>query len=208
MLCRTVIFNRRFFRVIEDVKLNIRISNYKTEFLGRKRKVKLFVKLFLALAMIAAANSVFGQRRSEVPANLIGNWFEGSVSILQEQNMTTGAIASKYGSSIGYVINGDGSFRYAGLIKSTMYGCTTTLWNDRRGEISVKGDTITFTPSKDYWLNTNSCYPSASKEQNKALQAKTFNFEVGTKEGKEWLCMREVGKTAKEDVLCFPRTKD
>lgn len=145
---------------------------------------------------------------AQVPANLVGKWFEGSTSILNEQNMTTGAVASRYGSSIGYTIEEDGTFRYAGLIKSTMYGCTTTLWNDRRGKLSVEGDVITFTPSKDYWLNTNSCYPSSNKEQNKPLQAKKFNYEVGVKEGKQWLCMREVGKTKTEDILCFPRTED
>ena len=170
--------------------------------------MKLFAKLFTSLMITVTAGNVFGQAKADVPANLVGNWFEGSVSILQEKNMSNGSIASKYGSSIGYVINSDGTFRYAGLIKSTMYGCTTSLWNDRRGVISVEGDRITFTPDKDYWFNGNSCYPSANKEQNKALQAKTFNYEVGTKEGKEWLCMREVGKTAKEDILCFPRTGD
>ena len=160
--------------------------------------------LILTLMMVSSA---FAQR-DEIPANLAGNWFEGSTSILQEQNMSNGTVASRYGSSIGYVINADGTFRYAALIKSTMYGCTTSLWNDRRGRISIKGDVITFTPNKDYWLNTNSCYPSSNKEQNKALQAKSFNFEVGIKEGKEWLCMREVGKTEVKDILCFPRTDD
>ena len=171
--------------------------------------MKLFPKLFLSLMMtVVAAGAVFGQASGKVPANLVGNWFEGSVSILQEQNMTTGAIASKYGSSIGYVINGDGTFRYVGLIKSTAYGCTTTLWNDRRGKISIEGDQITFTPNKDYWLNANSCYPSSNKERNKPLEAKTFDFEVGTKEGREWLCLREAGKTKPEEIACFPRSKE
>jgi hypothetical protein len=143
-----------------------------------------------------------------VPANLVGKWFEGSTSILNEQNTITGAIASRYGSSIGYTIETDGTFRYAGLMKSTMYGCTTTLWNDRRGTISIEGDVITFKPNKDYWLNTNSCYPSSNKEQNKPLQAKSFNFEVGEKNGGTWLCMRETGKTRTEDILCYPKSRD
>jgi hypothetical protein len=158
--------------------------------------------------MLSVVCSISAQTRSKVPAELVGNWFEGSTSILQEQNMATGSIASKYGSSIGYVIGADGSFRYAALIKSTMYGCTTSLWNDRRGKISISGDQITFTPTKDYWFNSNSCYPSTNKEQNKPLEAKTFNFEVGEREGKQWLCMREVGKTSDKDILCFPRTAD
>jgi hypothetical protein len=152
--------------------------------------------------------SMTAQTRSDVPENLVGKWFSGSASILQEKNTMTGAIASRYGSSIGYEINSDGTFQYAGLMKSTLYGCTTTLWNDRRGKISIEGDRITFTPSKDYWLNTYSCSPSSNKEKNKELEAKTYNFEVGTKEGKEWLCMREVGKTDVKDIVCYPRSKD
>ena len=167
--------------------------------------MKYITGIILTLLMVG---SIVAQSRTAVPAELIGTWSEGSASILQEQNMTTGALSSKYGSSIGYEITADGTFQYAGLMKSTMYGCTTTLWNDQRGKISVDGDRITFTPRKDYWLNTNSCYPSANKETNKELQAKTYNFEVGAKEGKEWLCLREVGKTEVKDIICYPRTND
>ena len=167
--------------------------------------MKLFAKLFLSLIVIVTTSNAFGQN---VPEELVGQWFEGSVSILQEQNMATGAVASRYGSSIGYVINADGTFRYAALIKSTLYGCTTSLWNDRRGRVSIEGDRITFTPTKDYWFNSNSCYPSSNKEKNKPLEAKTFNFETGPRDGKQWLCMREVGKTRPEDILCYPRTQD
>ena len=167
--------------------------------------MKYFFGLILTLLMVG---SITAQTRSSVPDNLVGKWFEGSASILQEKNMATGSVASRYGSSIGYEIKADGTFQYAGLIKSTMYGCTTTLWNDRRGKISIEGDVITFTPNKDYWLNTNSCYPSSNKEQNKALQAKSYNFEVGEKNGKTWLCMREVGKTDVKDISCLPRTED
>ena len=163
--------------------------------------MKLLSVFFLSLSIFVSAGA-------QTPHELAGKWFEGSTSILGEQNMATGSVASKYGSSIGYTFAADGTFRYAALIKSTMYGCTTNLWNDRRGKFSVQGDVITFTPTKDYWFNSNSCYPSANKEQNKPLKAKSFNFEVGQKEGKTWLCLREVGKTKPEDILCYPRTND
>lgn len=166
--------------------------------------MKLFTAFIFGLLIVCSISA----QTSRVPAELVGKWFEGSTSILSEQNMTTGSVSSRYGSSIGYTIESDGTFRYAGLIKSTMYNCTTTLWNDRRGKISVSGDVITFTPTKDYWFNSNSCYPSSNKEENKPLKAKTFNYEVAEKEGKTWLCMRETGKTKAEDVLCFPKTDD
>ena len=166
--------------------------------------MKLFTAFIIGLFMIGTAAA----QSARVPAELVGRWFTGSTSMLAEENMTTGALTSRYGSSIGYTFESDGTFRYAGLMKSTMYGCTTTLWNDQRGKFSVSGDTITFTPNKDYWLNTYSCAPSSNKEKNKELVTKTYNFEVGIKEGREWLCMRETGKTKVEDIVCYPRSKE
>ena len=165
--------------------------------------MKLFAVIILSMAFAFSAAA-----QGTDPSALVGKWFEGSASILAEQNQITGAITSRYGSTIGYTFEADGTFRYAGLIKSTMYGCTTSLWNDRRGRYTVSGDVITFKHTKDYWLNTNSCSPSSNKEQNKPLVTKSFNFETGVKEGRQMLCMREVGKTRPEDIVCYPRTKD
>ena len=134
--------------------------------------MKIFTAFILSLLVTV---STFAQT-SRIPAELVGKWFEGSTSILNEENLTTGALTSRYGSSIGYTIESDGTFRYAGLIKSTMYGCTTTLWNDRRGKMSVSGDVITITPTKDYWFNSNSCSSSSTKEQNKPLKKQAYNY--------------------------------
>jgi hypothetical protein len=107
-------------------------------------KMKLFTAFLSGLLMICSASAQSGR----VPPELVGKWFTGSASILSEQNTTTGSVASRYGSSIGYSFEADGTFSYAALMKSTMYGCTTSLWNDRRGKISVAGDVVTFTPAK------------------------------------------------------------
>jgi hypothetical protein len=163
--------------------------------------MKLFAGFLLSIALVCSA-------AAQDASALVGKWFEGSASILQEQNTVTGAIASRYGSTIGYTFESDGTFRYAGLIKSTMYGCTTTLWNDRRGTYSVAGDVITFKHKKDYWLNTYSCSLSSNKEQNKPLVTKSFNYEIGVREGRNWLCMREVGKTEQKDIVCYPRSNN
>ena len=163
--------------------------------------MKLFAGFILTLAFVCSA-------AAQGSSALVGKWFEGSASILAEQNQITGAITSRYGSTIGYTFESDGTFRYAGLIKSTMYNCTTTLWNDRRGSYSIAGDVITFRHTNDYWLNTNSCSKSSTKETNKPLVTTKFNFEIGEREGRTWLCMREVGKTDQKDIVCYPRTKD
>ena len=163
--------------------------------------MKLFASFLLSLAFVCSATA-------QSSAALVGKWFEGSASILAEQNRITGEITSRYGSSIGYTFEADGTFRYAGLIKSTMYSCTTTLWNDRRGSYTVSGDVITFKHTKDYWLNMNSCFKSSNKETNKPLVTTKYNYEIGSKEGRSMLCMREVGKTEQKDIVCYPRSRD
>ncbi len=169
--------------------------------------MKYFASLIFTLLMVSSGFSIVAQTCGSIPAELVGSWSEGSASILQEQNMSTGSLTSKYGSSIGYRFNADGTFNYAGLIKSTMYGCTTTLWNDKRGKFTVSGDRITLTPSKDYWFNTYSCASSSNKEKYKDRVEETFEFEVGVVKGKEYLCMRKEGDP-KDKISCFPRAKD
>ena len=163
--------------------------------------MKYIAVITLSLAFVCSASA-------QDASVLVGKWFEGSASILAEQNQITGAITSRYGSTIGYTFEADGTFRYAGLIKSTMYSCTTTLWNDRRGRYMVSGDVITFKHTKDYWLNTNSCSASSTKETNKPLVTTKYNFEIGVREGRTWLCMREVGKTEQKDIVCYPQTNE
>ena len=124
----------------------------------------------LFIAVILLAGSAAAQR---VPSELLGTWQTGNVSMLQEKNLTTGQVSSSNGSLMAYRFYADGRFEYIGYMKSTMYGCTTDLFNDKRGKVAVDGDQITFTPSKNYWNNTYSCSPKSNKERNYVLDQET-----------------------------------
>jgi hypothetical protein len=124
------------------------------------------------------------------PSGIIGTWTNGNVSTLQEKNLTTGAIASRGGSTFKYVFTADGRFEFVGLMQSTVYGCTTSLFNDKRGKYEINGSNITFIPSKNFWRNTYSCSPASNKERDYVLDRETYQFRTKTDEyGKTLVCL-------------------
>lgn len=162
--------------------------------------MKLFAGFILSLVLVG-----FVSAQSRVPQELVGKWYSGSASLLQDVNKTTGVSTSAYGSSIGYELKSDGTFQFVGLIKSTMYSCTTSLFNHKKGTYKVKGTTITFTLSKDYWRNDYSCAPRSNKEQNKSLKDEVYEYSIKTDEyGKDYLSL--VGADGKE--VKYPKSKD
>ena len=122
--------------------------------------------------------------------------------MLQEKNLTTGQITSSNGSLRSYKFYADGRFEHIGYMKSTMYGCTTDLFNDKRGKYVVNGSQITFIPSKNYWKNTYSCAPGSNKERDYVLDRETFTWRTKTDEyNKSYICLTD----AKNSESCFRR---
>ncbi len=122
--------------------------------------------------------------------SLVGTWTNGTTSMLGEKNMTTGVVTSRNGSTYKYVFHANGSFEFIGYIESTMYGCTTALFNDKRGRFAISGNRITFTPNKNYWKNTYSCSPNSNKEKNHTLESETYTFRTKQDEyGKTLVCL-------------------
>ncbi|MDQ4121465.1 MAG: hypothetical protein M3209_08470 [Acidobacteriota bacterium] len=121
---------------------------------------------------------------------IVGVWRNGNVSMMQEKNLTTGQITSSNGSTFTYKFFPDGRFEYIGYIKSTMYGCTTDLFNDKRGKVEISGNKITLVPTKNYWKNTYSCSPASNKERDYVLERETYTFRTKTDEyGKTLICL-------------------
>ena len=122
--------------------------------------------------------------------DIVGIWTNGNVSTLSEQNLATGVISSRGGSTFKYVFNANGTFEFVGLMNSTMYGCTTSLFNDKRGKYKISGSQLTLMPSKNFWRNQYSCSPASNKEQNYKLDQETYSFRTKTDEyGKTLVCL-------------------
>jgi len=142
---------------------------------------------FLFLLVFLFVGQSFAQK---VPSELVGIWTNGSMSLIADRNRTTGATTPRNGSTYKYVFAANGNFEFIGLMQSTMYGCTTELFNDKRGKVEVDGDQITFTPTKNYWKNTYSCSPGSNKERNYTLEKETYTWRTKTDEyGKDFICL-------------------
>jgi hypothetical protein len=141
--------------------------------------------MFLLVGQLFAQNS-------GVPGELIGEWRKGGVSMMSDVNTTTGARTPSNGSTFSYSFSADGRFEFVGLMQSTMYGCTTGLFNHKAGKVEVEGSTITFIPSKNYWKNTYSCSPSSNKERDYLLDRETYEWRTTTDEyGKQFICLAD-----------------
>ena len=85
-----------------------------------------------------------------------------------------------------------------------MYGCTTDLFNDKRGTVEIEGDRITLIPSKNYWKNTYSCSPKSNKERDYALERETFKLHIATDQnGGEFICLANA-----EGETCYRKVEN
>jgi hypothetical protein len=123
-------------------------------------------------------------------SRLVGKWSNGNVSSIGEKNLYTGQITASNGTIVWYKFYADGRFEHVGYMKSTMFGCTTDLFNDKRGRVEVSGNQITFIPTKNFWRNTYSCSPQSNKERDYVLERETYTFSTKTDEyGKQLICL-------------------
>lgn len=127
--------------------------------------------------------------RNSSGGSLVGTWTNGSTSMNYEQ-YTNGTTAFRNGTTYKYVFYADGRFEFIGLAASTMYGCTTTLFNDKRGKYQISGTQITFIPSKNFWRNQYSCAPASNKERDYTLERETYDFRTKLDDyGKTLVCL-------------------
>lgn len=158
---------------------------------------------YLTFILVIAAGSVatgFSQETFN-QSDLAGTWQTGGMSTIGERNTVTGSTTPSNGNTQKYQFTADGRFAFVGYMQSTMYGCTTALFNDKQGKFELSGVQITLIPSKNFWRNTNSCSPGSTKERNYTLDRETYDLSTKTDEyGKSYICLANAkGET------CFRR---
>ncbi|NUU24805.1 MAG: hypothetical protein HOV68_25365, partial [Streptomycetaceae bacterium] len=118
-----------------------------------------------------------------VPKELVGVWTTGSVSGVDYQDAITGAYAPPSGDNAELTIKADGSYSENGLLQTSMYNCTTTLFVTQEGKTKVEGDKITFKPSKLKTSMKDTCVKSSNFENRDGdKKARVNTFAVGKDE--------------------------
>jgi hypothetical protein len=160
--------------------------------------MSIFIRVLVFAAVLVLVQTAFGQRSA-----VTGYWKNGSVGTIQYKDRVTGSTKPGRGSLFTYKFNTNGTYEFIGYMETTMYNCTTTLFNQITGRYTVTDGRIDLSPAKDLWKSTNSCAASGNRQQTKTPTPKTVDFERRTDEyGGELLCISEGGAES-----CFRKEK-
>lgn len=132
-------------------------------------------------------------------AALVGAWRSSEIGMISYQNTITGAQRPGRGTTMQYKFLPGGRFEYNGYLETTMYNCTTTLFNPVTGGYSVEGNRLTIVPKTSKWQQTNSCASSMNKTQPGKLDAETYTFRFSDEQGGRRLCLT----SAKGNEVCY-----
>lgn len=136
--------------------------------------------------------------------SVIGYWKTGGLGMINEVNTTTGQTKNNRGQMFSYMFAADGTYTFVGYMESTMFGCTTSLFNEINGRYMVDGTTIFLSPARDFWKNMYSCFPNSNRSQTKVPTKKSLEFGFKTDEyGKNFICLNDAGVET-----CYRREKE
>lgn len=132
-------------------------------------------------------------------AALVGAWRSSELGMISYQNTITGASRPGRGTTMQYKFLPGGRFEYNGYMESTMYNCTTTLFNPVAGTYSVAGNRLTIVPKTSKWQQTNNCASSMNKTQPGKLDPETYTFRFSEEQGGRRLCLT----SSKGNEVCY-----
>jgi hypothetical protein len=144
----------------------------------------------LVFGIIVSPGATASAQRS-----VVGYWKTGGVGMINEVNTTTGQTKNRRGQMFSYNFAADGSYTFHGYMESTMFGCTTSLFQEVTGRYLVDAGTIFLKPSRDVWTNRFECFPNRNSSQEKpAPPEKSLGFSFKTDEyGKSFICLNDAG---------------
>jgi hypothetical protein len=132
-------------------------------------------------------------------AALLGSWRSSELGMISYQNTITGASRPGRGMTMQYKFLPGGRFEYNGYLESTMYNCTTTLFNPVAGTYRVEGNRLTIMPKTSKWQQTNNCASSMNKTQPGKLDPETYTFRFSNEQGGRRLCLT----SSKGNEVCY-----
>ena len=129
-----------------------------------------------SLARAKSLSSLGGVLTASAQRSVVGYWKTGGLGMINEVNTVTGQTKNNRGKTFSYKFAADGTYTFVGYMESTMFGCTTGLFNEINGRYLVDGTTIFLKPSRDFWRNTYSCFPNSNRSQEKAPTKNRLNL--------------------------------
>jgi hypothetical protein len=117
--------------------------------------------------------------RTSVPAELVGTWFQGSVSNTDYYNPSTGSWAGPSGTGVAYTFTANGEYQHAGVLQSSLYGCTSIVFGWDRGAVAVRGTEVTLTATSGRLKSEDNCVAEYNYDKSIAVDPTVVTYEVG-----------------------------
>src|SRR5215207_5511212 len=174
---------------------------------GARAEATDFSRLLLSVYESRAGDETAaqGEPRGEPAASggdaaaLLGSWRSSEIGMISYQNTITGSSRPGRGTTMQYKFLPGGRFEYNGYLETTMYNCTTTLFNPVAGTYRVEGDRLTVVPKASKWQQTNNCASSMNKVQPGKLDPETYTFRFSNEQGGRRLCLT----SSKGNEVCY-----
>lgn len=132
-----------------------------------------------------------GTPRTSVPAQLVAEWFTGTISSIDFYNPNNGVWGAPSGTGIFFKFYSDGYYEKGVLLQSSLYNCTMTFFAYNKGTMTVEGDKIVLYPTYGRIKSEDNCVQENNYEKADQLESETIFWELGQDEyGNEVLWLR------------------
>ena len=148
------------------------------------------------------ADSAVAYSGAPTPERLVGTWSTSRVSTINYRNRVTGGFAPPSGHVFSYTIAPNGTYELSGLLQSSLYNCTISVFKWERGVLAVAGGRLMLTPREGKVTSKDTCRAGSEKEREVVDAPTTYSFRIELRDGKDVLVMK---KTSGEDWGAFYR---
>lgn len=125
------------------------------------------------ILLAGAYASVFGADTS-----VLGRWNTGRISSIQYRDAFTGVARPTNGNHFSYEFQADGSYTFTGLMQSTIYNCTTSMFSEEKGRYRIEGGVLSLEPESNPYQMRNSCAPSSNKQAPGKLVPRRYRVKI------------------------------
>jgi len=198
-------FNARLAAATEAKRAEVREAMLPEVLKGVRAESSAFSRLLLGVYEAGRAAHAGGDTPEPSRAaaadggSLVGAWRSSELGMISYQNSVTGATRPGRGTTMQYRFLPGGRYEYNGYLETTMYNCTTTLFNPAAGTYRVEGDRLTLVPKTSKWQQRNNCAASMNKELPGKLDPETYTFRFANEAGGRRLCLT----SAKGNEVCY-----
>lgn len=140
----------------------------------------------------AAAPTAPEAPSSNTPASsgsLVGRWSSGSVSPVGFYNAGTGEWAPPTGAGQSYELRPDGTYVYAGLLQTSLYGCTSRVFIYNTGTWKAGGGKLVLREKTARTRSVDTCNKKFNYEKSPKTKTEILPWRMEADSSGQWLVL-------------------